>query len=113
MRIYLSGPFGKRKGLSDKQLDKNVQKAIKVAQKVIALGHHPEIPHLYWYVDKGWKDSPNEEQWYFIAASGLEGCEAILMFGDWKNSDGALRELRQARLLCLKVFHSLDEIKGV
>ena len=113
MRIYISHPYGRRRGLSEAQCEKNAKAAYEIARKVILLGHHPEVPHFYHELHKGWKDSPDEETWFYICVSGLLGCDAILMCGNWRKSDGCLRELAQARVMTKKIYYSLEEIEGV
>jgi len=85
-----------------------------MAHQVILLGHHPEVPNLYHYIHKGWQDSPDESVWLDICLSGLRGCDAILMCGDWQDSEGCKEELARAKQMGLKIYYSLKEIpKGV
>ena len=112
MIIYVSAPYGKSRGASPAVLKANVDRAIRVARELIKMGFKPYVPHLLHFIADNWKDSPPEDEWYWMGSFALECCDAVLMTGKWKESDGCLRELRQARLMTKKVFFSLDELKG-
>ena len=105
-RIYVSMEFGRSRGLSDEECEKNVKDAIEVGRRLIEMGHTPIIPHLYFYVHKGWDNSPSEEAWYFIVIAALEICQSIFMVpGRWKKSRGALRERNQAMIMTKKIYY--------
>ena len=115
MRIYIAGPYGRSRGLSEKQIEKNVKKAFKCGEAVLKRGHKPFVPHWMHYLYTGWSGTPpTEEEWGHIAAEWLVGCDAILMMPGWMSSQGAQKELAQASVMTLKIYYSLKEIpKGV
>ena len=106
MKIYVAGPYGRRKGLSDAECEANVRVAIDAGRALIAKGHIPFIPHLYHYVHVGWSDSPDEEVWLRIASSWIEHCDALLLLPG--ESAGAQHEVELA--LGKKVYRSIEEV---
>ena len=101
MRIYIAGPYTK----GDVAI--NVNKAIKAADKLIAKGHLPYVPHLthFWHLM-----SPKPyEFWIFLDASVLRHwAEAILRIEGV--SLGADNEVEIAKSLHLTVYYDIDDI---
>jgi len=114
MRIYIIMPYGRRRGLSDAECEKNIEKAIEVARQLILMGHEPLLPHLLHFIHKGWAQSPSEERWAYIAAIQLLAAEAVLVTGEIQDSDegsNMRKELAQAKIMTKKIFYSLQEVK--
>lgn len=110
MKIYISHPYGKRRGLSKEQLEANVAKSIEISRKLISLGHIPFNPLLYHYIDKDWDESCGEDRWHEIGSAWLTDCDAIFLSGEWTKSEGCLTEYDQACALGLKIYKSFFEI---
>lgn len=107
MKIFISHPYGRRKGISDTAIERNVKKTIELSRKIIARGHTPFIPNLYHYVDKGWKDSCGEDIWLQIALQWIECCDAFYYGG---NSDGCNEELAEAQALGKIIYTDIDDV---
>ncbi len=105
MKIYIAGPYGRRKGLSSLQCQANVDKAVEVARRLINLGYIPFVPHLYHYVHTGWQNSLNEDRWFEACAAWLSDCQAIYMMKGWRDSLGACKEWQLAQEMGLQVYY--------
>lgn len=112
MKIYVAHNYGRRRGLSLADCERNVEKSIIIGAKLIKMGHNPFIPNLYHYVHKLMgKETLAEEQWHELVSSWLPFCDAILIASKPKDSNSGVRqELEYANLLCLRVYNSIEEI---
>jgi len=111
MRVYIAGPYGRRKGATAGLRLMNVYTAILAARELIKLGHIPFVPHLYHYVHEDWQDSPDEDVWLAIGKAWLPFCEAILLLPGWEDSHGSLEELAEAERRNSIVFKSIKEAR--
>lgn len=62
MKIFVSHPYGRRKGISDTAIERNVKKTIELSRKIIAKGHTPFVPNLYHFVHSNFDFSSH--LWY-------------------------------------------------
>ena len=90
---YIAGPYSSDDYL---QVEQNILDAKRAAVRAIELGYYPVIPH---------SNTPHFEHvclekpvdfWYEGTMELLKKCDAIMMFGDWPNSQGAQNEYRYA-----------------
>jgi len=100
MLIYIASPYS----LGD--IAVNVRNSLMVADEVLKKGHIPFCPCLthFWHFlsPKPW------EVWLEIDSAILERCDALLRLdGD---SEGADREVGQARYLGIPIYYSLEEV---
>lgn len=94
--VYVAGP------LTTGNQDRNVNRAVKVADNIRAWGGVPIIPHLstIWAMisDRHW----SYEDWMEVDFAYIKRCDALYrMPGD---SPGADREVRYAESLGIPVF---------
>jgi len=100
MLIYLSGPYTYPDPVYNTHL------AIKEADRVLALGHTPLIPHLnlVWQMA-----SPKPyDEWLQIDLEIMSHCDVVYRFGG--ESHGADVEVREAVEIGLPVIYSLDKL---
>lgn len=101
MKVYIAGPYTKG------DVVVNVRNAIAAADELLALGHHPFIPHLthLWHMV-----SPKEyEEWLAIDLVWLRVCDALLRIPG--ESSGADKEVDAARELSIPVY-SIEELRN-
>jgi len=101
MRIYIAGPYTKG------DVAVNVNKAIQAADKLIAKGHLPYVPHLthFWHIV-----SPKPyDFWIFLDSTIVRHwAEAILRLEGV--SSGADNEMDIARSIGLTTYYDIDDI---
>jgi hypothetical protein len=97
--IYVAGPYSSAP-------EQNVKNAIDAAEKVLAAGMIPFVPHLshYWHAlyEHDWKT------WLRIDGEVLRRCDAVLRIPG--ESPGAEHEIQQAKILWIPVFFDLDSL---
>lgn len=107
MKIFISHPYGRRKGISDTAIERNVKKTIELSRKIIAKGHTPLVANLYHFIHKGWKESPDEEIWLQISMQWIESCDAFYYGGE---SEGCNEELAEAQALGKIIYTDIDDV---
>lgn len=107
MRIYVSFPYGKRRGLNLEQLEINVQKSIEIARQIVLKGHNVFVPNLFHYLASGWEGGLTEEQWMELSLQWIEQCDALYCGGF---SEGCVREYERAKELHKPIYFFLKEI---
>ena len=107
MRIYQSHPYGRRKGLTDGECQKNVDHSLEITRELIRRGHNPLNPLLWHYIHKGWKGSPDEEKYFHLVSAWIEDCDAFFYGG---YADGVEREKKIALALGKTIYYSLEDI---
>ena len=107
MRVFVCAPYGKRKGLSQAEIEVNVQTAIEAGKELVRRGHSPFVPHLYHYLVTG---EISEDRWLEITLEWLSVCQAMLMIGDWVNSFGARHEWNAAMRDGKQIFYRLQDV---
>ena len=103
MRVYIAGPY-QHPGPVE-----NTRKAILAAERLIAAGHTPYIPHLtlFWHLV-----APHEVAfWYAHDIEWLRVCDALVRLPG--ESKGADEEVRIARDMGMPIYtegvpHNLD-----
>jgi len=107
MKVYIAHPYGKRRGLSDIEIQANVHQSVKLGVEVFRKGHDPFVPNLAHYMSI---EAPEitEEQWLDWSIGWLSRCDAILVGGI---SDGVEKELAVALKLGIKIYWSLKGLE--
>ncbi len=103
MIIYVSSPFAKG------DVSENIRRACFAGDEILKKGHTPFVPHLthLWHLisPKSW------EEWMQIGQDLLGMCDALLRLPG--ESIGADLEVKEAKKLCMIIYHSLKEIPDV
>ena len=107
IKVYISSPYGRRAGLSDDEIEKNVRYAVEVGRELLLLGCIPLIPHLYHYVHKDWNKTLEEPEWLKICLELIEDCDIFLSLGE---SYGCQCERLRALHLGKRVCYSVKEV---
>jgi len=107
VKIYISHPYGRRRGLDGETLLENVYASIKIARQVVKRGHNPFVPNLYHFIHDGWEDSPSEDVWFEMVSAWVSDCDALYYGGD---SEGCRIERQIAESYGLKIFNTVKEI---
>ena len=100
MIIFVSSPYS----IGDTVL--NVRRACLAGDEILESGHIPYIPHLshLWHLV-----SPKDyEVWLEIDLAILSFCDGVLRLAG--ESEGADREISEAKKLCIPVYYSVKEI---
>jgi len=96
--VYVAGPY------SRPVPNHNVKRAIEAADKLLAAGFVPYLPHLTHLWDTV---SPHDyEEWLALDLAWIERCDALLRLPG--ESSGADREVGHAKALGLPVFGQLE-----
>lgn len=98
MKVYIAAPYSR----GDTVL--NVRNAVQAADQVLALGHHPFVPHLtmLWHTI-----SPKPyEDWLAIDLVWLRECDCLIRLDG--ESSGADKEVVEAVRLGMTVFGGVE-----
>jgi Domain of unknown function (DUF4406) len=98
VRIYLAGP------ISIGNMADHTRNAIHEADRLMAAGHSPFVPHLsvFWQIVSG----QEYERWLTYDFEWIKVCEALIrMPGESKGAD---REVEWARELGIPVYFGVD-----
>jgi hypothetical protein len=111
MKIYIAHTYGRRHGLTDKELENNALSALNYGRMVILKGHNPFIPNLWHWLHKGWKDSPDEDRYFQLVSEWIKDCDALFapVIPKWENS-GVHREIKIATALGKAIYYRLEDI---
>jgi len=98
MKVYIAGPYTKG------DTEKNVIRMIRVAERVVEVGHTPFVCLLYhfWHLE-----SPHEySYWMALDHSWIEACDALVWLDG--ESSGTQEDIAVAEELGIAVY-SEDE----
>lgn len=112
MRIYVAAPYSartKNTHTAVQEVAHNVDKAIRVAIKLIEKGHYPFVPHLSHYIHTNMSCPKDYGDWYYDYDNSFltHWAEALFYV---EPSFGADNELKLAKKLGLEIFFDLDEV---
>ena len=116
-KIYVAHVYGKKWGLSDDELEANVNHAIEVARQLILKGYNPYVPLLLHWISKDWQDGPGEEVFMKLVEDWVESCPLFLLGSSpnhihWDIS-GEKRELEIAQSLNKAIFYDVDDLPKI
>lgn len=110
IKVYIAGPYGRRNGISEREIWNNVVRARYLAKTLISMGFNPFVPHLYHYIWTTWsRNAPSEDVWLKICKEWIPHCQALYRLTG--ESVGADNEVALARSLNIPVFYSLKELE--
>lgn len=103
MRVYVAGPIS----LGD--LGENLRRGLEAANKLVAAGHHPFLPHLSIYWNLAAPPGPETHDfWLWYDFEWLRQCDAIVRLPG--ESVGADREVAEAERCGIMVYRSVEEL---
>ena len=108
-RIFVSHPYGRRRGLSGKELQDNVDNSIRYGIEIIKKGHNPFIPLLYHYVSQ-FDSTITEETFLNMSVEWVKQCDALFVSSI---SPGVQVEIDTARKHLIPIYRSLSEIRSI
>lgn len=110
MKIYVAGPYSAK---TKRQVQENVNAAMRAGAYLLRIGHTPFIPHLthYFHLFTTAEGTPfSYEDYMAWDESWLTACDALLYLGE---SPGADKELQIALVRGLLTFHDINDIRPV
>ena len=106
--VYIAGPFTAADSVG---ITKNVQRVIKAAADVVALGAYPVASHLLGqYMSDGGGQDP--DWWYEATREQMLRCDAVLVVGNFRDSVGTMAEIDAAEEAQMPVAYTLDMLKA-
>ena len=102
MRVaYIAGPY---RSDTPSGIYKNIQNARAIALYYWGLGYAVICPHMNTALFDGAQD---DSVWMNGYIEIVKRCDVIVMTGDWRKSDGSIKELNTAEAAGLEViYHS-------
>jgi hypothetical protein len=102
--IYTAGPYT---ASTRWDVEKNIRDAEEIAYRIIKMGAFPVCPHANCRYFEGLQ---TPEFWYKGTLTLMKKCDAVMLFGDWINSEGAVKEYKAALWECIPIFNSLARL---
>jgi len=102
-KIYVAGPYTDE---DDEVVEKNVVKAITVADQIALLGFKPFVPHILHYWGKQYEHG--YEFWMEQGSEWLSVCDGIYRIPG--ESAGSDREIEQAKEEGIPRFYNIQEL---
>ncbi len=103
---YVAGPYSAER---EEERDLNVLRADEVGRALLAKGYAPIVPHkMSWR----WENDERFGHGDFMAAdlAILQHCHLLVLVGQWRESNGAMQEVAEARALGIPVFSDIDSV---
>lgn len=108
-RIYVAGKYNDTDVI---RVLANMRLGIRTCIEVFKRGFAPFCPWLDYLFSL--MLYPGEaltvEDYYEYSMAWLDASDAILMLPNWKDSKGAIAELRRAEQLCIPIFYDIDKM---
>lgn len=103
--VFVAGPISDKGTLSHAQQKQNVEMAVKVGLRLLALGFAPIIPHLSWFADP---HNLFSDDWYKVDHEFIRRSDALLRLpgASW----GANIEVELAKNINVPVLYSIEEV---
>ncbi|MCX8193868.1 MAG: DUF4406 domain-containing protein [Candidatus Pacearchaeota archaeon] len=104
-RVYIAGK------LNSMAVDyiKNVHAMLKEAEKVRKAGFSVYVPCLDFLIGV-YAGDYNYKDYFENSISWLEASDAVYACGNWKDSNGAKKEIERANELGIPVFYDLENL---
>ena len=115
LRVYVAGAYTPHNcSLHDASriVQKNVDDAIKIGNKLMAKGHYVFIPHLSHYLHIHESCTVEDASWWYDLDNSFLDCWATALYYVG-SSKGADAERDRAKKLGLTIFYSLSEVPDV
>lgn len=103
--VYIAGPFRDHTAW---KVEQHVRLAEDLSYAVAQLGAMPLCPHTNTRYSHG---TLTEQFWLDGTLELLSRCDAVIVTGDWKQSEGARAEVIAARQLSIPVFETIDALR--
>lgn len=103
--VYVAGPF---RAPTPWEVESNIRVAEGVGLDVIRAGACAVIPHtMYRYFDKTITDG------FALRASAtmLSRCDAVMLCPRWRDSEGTLDEITEAKRIGIPVFEFMPDLR--
>lgn len=98
-RLYLAGPF---KGPTNLVMQRNIDRAARVAHKLWSMGAAVFCPHLNSPL--AWQGSLSDETWLEGDKAWILVSDVMVLMPNWQASEGTKAEVQLARELSIPVF---------
>jgi len=94
-KIYVAHPFGGKR--------QNMQAITHICQRLVNFGIMPISPvHSFSFLND--KVPEDREKALVFCEELVETCDAIFLFGEWRNSDGCIRERNVALIEMIPIY---------
>ena len=111
MRIYIAHNYGRRRGASLEELQRNVNNSIKLGLRLIEKGHNPFIPNLFHYVHLMANGSILETKFFELVSEWVGFCDALLVGTPPMGKVSGVRdEIKIAQDKGLEIYYSIDDV---
>ncbi len=108
MKIYIAGPYS-----SDNVIGvlSNIRRGIEMSARLLDMGYSIFCPWLdFQFALTDFGRTITKEDYQRNSMAWLEVSEAVLVIGDWFNSEGVKKEIARAWELNIPVYYSLGEM---
>ncbi len=104
--VYVAGPY---RAPDKPGVCHNVRRAVTVAQELVRLGYAVICPHSMTH---GWENNAALTDAMFLDSTRalVSRCDALLLVGDWQQSEGSLGERAEAVAEDIPVFDKLEDL---
>jgi len=107
MLIYVAGPY---RASSAWEIEANIRLAEETALELWRMGHVAVCPHA---MTRYYQGELPDDVWLAGLLELMRRCDAVLMVGDWRKSEGSMAEHDEALRLGLPVYEFLGDIPEV
>jgi len=104
MKIFVIGSYSVK---SKKEINDNIQKAIRAGIKILKKGHLPFVPQSMFAF---WEESIEMENIMKACFEWIKECDAVLVLNTGKKEGGIYSSIEVARKNNKIIFNSLDEL---
>lgn len=114
MKIYVAGPYSPHSANPARELAVNIDRALFIGAELMIRGHDPFVPHVLGFALEQRVSSKGAEfdyeRWMQWCMAWLKGSHGIYLI---ESSNGADRELVQAKRDGLQIFRNLEEVPWI
>jgi len=106
-RVYVAGPYAAKDEISTLT---HIRDGINVSARLLELGFAPYCPWLDYHFVLACGTCPPVSAFYELSNAWLDASEAMLVTGDWSNSNGTKAEILRAQMKGIPVFHDIPSL---